>query len=336
MSRAEPTGVAVIVPLLDEVARLPAFLEMVRGQTLRPDVVVVADGMSTDGSRQLLADAAREWPGLLVVDNPRRIVPAALNVALSYVDAPLVARMDTHADYDADYLRIVARTLTEHSEVSGVGGSMGTEGRGPWGRAIAATLRRRFGLGGARHRVEGPAGPIPHVFSGCYRTEVLRRIGGWDERLAANEDFEADIRIWKSGGQLWLVPEARSTWYVRESPRRLASQMWRYGYYKALTLRLHPGSLQLRQLAPPAVVLGLVGAFVVRPRWGIALTTAYGGVAGALGAAAARCDGASAVRGAAVPPIVHLSWGAGLLAGLCRCAGVRRAVAGHVMAEETR
>lgn len=315
-----PLRVSVIVPARDELHNLPRVLATIAAQTRPPDEVVIADGMSTDGSRELLARALREHPGLVVVDNPERIVPTGLNRALAAATGDVVARMDTHADYAPDYLAEVVSFLEAHPDAVGVGGAMDTRGRGPWGRAIAATLTRPFGLGGARHRVGGAAGPIQHVFSGCYRRAAVLGAGGWDERFQANEDFEADLRI-GTGGEIWLHPAATSTWYVRESPTALARQMWRYGHYKALTLHAHPDALQPRQLAPPALVGGLVAALLVRPRVGAALTGLYLVAAGLAGARAARTDGADGWRGACVPPLVHLSWGAGLLTGLARFAG---------------
>jgi hypothetical protein len=109
-----------------------------------------------------------------------------------------------------------------------------------------------------------------------------------------------------------------STWFVRESIRGVALQRWRYGYYKAVTLKLHPRSLRLRQTAPPALVLALVTGLLQRSRAGVVLAVAYALSAGMLGAMAARSDGASPWRGATIPPIVHLAWGAGLLVGLVR------------------
>src|SRR6476659_4325702 len=103
MTDARPS-VDVIVPLRNEVDKIPGFLDMLRAQTLRPARVIVADGMSTDGSRALLAAARLEMPELQVVDNTARIVPAALNVCLAQVRSPLVARMDTHAEYAPGYL----------------------------------------------------------------------------------------------------------------------------------------------------------------------------------------------------------------------------------------
>jgi glycosyltransferase involved in cell wall biosynthesis len=314
----EPIGrFSVIIPSRDEAHNVPRVLAMIAAQTRQPDEVVVADGMSTDGSRELWAQARIDGRPVVLVDNPQRIVPTGLNAALAAATGDVVARMDTHADYAPDYLERVVGHLEAHPELAGVGGAMDTQGRGAWGKAIASTLVRSFGLGGARHRIGGAAGPIPHVFSGCYRRSALLAAGGWDPRFSANEDFEADQRIAGQGG-LWLLPEATSTWYVRSTPRALALQMWRYGYFKGLTLVVHPDSLKVRQLAPPAVVLGLLAATAVDRRLGAAAALVYLAAAGGLGARAAAADGASPLRGAAVPPVVHLSWGAGLLAGYVR------------------
>lgn len=312
--------ISVVIPSRNELRRLPAVLAGVEAQVLPPDEVIIADGMSDDGSREWLARAAESRCWLRVIDNPRRTIPAALNAALDIATGDLVARMDTHADYSSCYLQELVRLLVRNDQVVGVGGVMESAGHGPWGRAIAATLRRPFGMGGAGHRVGGPAGPVEHVFTGCYRRRVLLAVGGFDERLLANEDFELDARLRERGGIIWLHPGARSTWYVPESIPGLARKMLRYGRYKALTLRLHPTTVRPRQLAPPLLISGLAGLALWRPRRGAAAAAAYLGLAGAAGAGAAAADGASPWRGALVPPVVHLMWGGGLLTGLVQFA----------------
>ncbi len=314
--------VSVIVPCRNEISNLPRTLAMLERQTLQPNEVVFSDGMSTDGSREWLEEAAESRPWMVVVDNHEKRVPAALNVALSAATGEYIARMDTHAEYHDDYLEVIIRFLEDHPAAGGAAGAMETRGVTPWGRAIAATLKRRFGLGGASHRVGAPMQIVPHAFSPSYRRAALLDAGGWDERLSANEDFEADVRLRAAGWQLWLLPDTGSTWYVRETPAALIKQMWRYGYFKALTLRLHPASLQFRQLAPPALVATLALYFITRSRVLGRLIAAYAVAASVLGARAARDDGADPLRGAVAPPLIHLPWGAGLLAGLVRFAGV--------------
>jgi cellulose synthase/poly-beta-1,6-N-acetylglucosamine synthase-like glycosyltransferase len=292
-------------------------------QQLQPQEVVVADGRSTDGTREWLEEAARSRAWLTVVDNPARSVPAGLNAAVAASSGELVARMDAHADYDPDYLRSLVDFLSERPDVAAVGGAMEAVGVGAVGRVIAATLRRPIGMGGARHRCGGAGGPIDHVFTGCYRRSALDAVGGYDTRLLANEDFELDTRLRERGGVVWLQPSARCRWYVRESLPALARQMWRYGYHKALTLLLHPSSLRARQVVPAALVAGLWSLLFLRPQAGLAAGAGYLACSGAAGAIAARADGEAGWRGAVVPPVVHLSWGAGLLAGLVRFLPVR-------------
>ena len=311
-------SVSVVVPTRNEAVRLPALLDSIEAQTWVPVEVIIVDGMSTDGSRDWLANVATSRPWMAVVDNPARNIPAALNTGLRRARGDLVARMDTHADYAPDYIEALVRVLQRRVEVVGAGGAMDSAGRGRWGQAIAAVLRRPVGMGGAPHRVGAEEGPVDHVFTGCYRRAALLQVGGFDQRLLANEDFELDTRLRKAGGTVWLVPQARSLWYVPESLPALARKMFRYGRFKAMTLRMHPESIKVRQLAPPSLLVGLLGLGVVRPQWGVTATGVYLGAAAAAGARAGAADDASPWRAAMVPPVVHLCWGAGLLAGLVR------------------
>lgn len=317
VDQREPS-VSVVVPTRNEVVHLPTLLDAIEAQTWAPIEVIVVDGMSTDGSRGWLAGATTSRPWMTVVDNLARSIPAALNTGLRRARGDLVARMDTHADYAPDYIEALVGVLQRHAEVVGAGGAMDTSGRGRWGQAIAAVLRRPVGMGGAPHRVGADEGPVDHVFTGCYRRTALLQVGGFDERLLANEDFELDTRLRKAGGTVWLVPQARSIWYVPESLPALARKMFRYGQYKAVTLRIHPESIKARQLAPPSLLLGLLGLSCLRPRWGVTATGVYLGAAAAAGARAAAVDAAPSWRAAVVPPVVHLCWGAGLLVGLAR------------------
>jgi cellulose synthase/poly-beta-1,6-N-acetylglucosamine synthase-like glycosyltransferase len=318
---------SVVIPVRDELPRLPALLTGIESQLWQPHEVVVADGGSTDGTREWLDAAARSRTWLTVVDNPGRTVPAGLNAALASSSGALVARMDAHADYDQDYLLQLVGQLDARPEVVAVGGAMDAVGCGPWGRAIAAILRRPIGMGGAPHRCGGAGGPTNHVFTGCYRRAAIEAVGGYDVRLLANEDFELDVRLREHGGVVWLAPSARCRWYVRESLPALAKQMVRYGYYKGLTLHLHPRSMRRRQSVPPALVLTFGGLLTVDRRWGVAVMAGYLLCSGALGSAAAWSDAADGWRGFAVPAVIHLSWGLGVLVGLVRFLRADRATA---------
>ncbi len=308
--------VSVVVPSRDERATLPHLVEVIEMQTLHPTEVLVVDGMSDDGSYEWLLEAAKTRPWLRVIRNPAQTIPAALNTALGHVTGDYIARMDTHARYSPDYLEVLVGLLEEQPHIVGAGGAMSSAGRGIWGRAIAAVLSHPVGMGGAPHRVGAEQGPVDHVFTGCYRRADLLSIGGFDERLLANEDFELDFRLRRTRGAVWLVPRARSTWFVPESLPELSRKMYRYGRFKAVTMRLHPGSIRARQVAPPvlASVVTLLGAS--RPRYALALFAAYVLGVSAAGARAGDREGASRWRAALVPSVVHASWCLGLFRGL--------------------
>jgi len=322
VSNRRPT-LTVVVPVLDERTHLPGLLASIRGQSLPPDEVILVDGMSRDGSREWLADAARSAPWLRLVDNPDRIVPCAMNRGILAARGDLVARMDGHATYAPDYLERLVEALRAHPEAAGSGGVYAMSGSGPWGGAIAAILRHRLALGGAPHRTASSGRWVDHVGTGCYRREALLRVHGFDPSLPVNEDFELDYRIRATGGRIWLEPSARFTSYSRSSPRALARQMWRYGFYKARTLVLHPASLKARQTAPPIVVGVIITTLVVRPRSGLLAAAGYAAASAAAGATIAARAQESPARGALALPLVHLAWGSGLWAGLLHH-GVRR------------
>ncbi len=318
--RPEKTDVrvSVVVPARNERNTLPVLIEAIERQTLAPFEVLVADGESDDGTRAWLIEAGRTRPWLRTVDNPQRTISHGMNAAIAQASGDIVARMDTHAIYAPDYLAEVVSVFQSHPEVVAVGGAMATEGKGPWGRAIASVLSRPFGLVGAKHRVGGEGGPVDHAFSPAYRRTAVQDAGGFDPAFLANEDFELDQRLRKNGGVVWLHTGAKCTWFVRESPKALAKQMFNYGFFKARTLRVHPDSLRMRQLAPPVLIALLASITLVNRRAGLATTTAYLGAAGGLGARAARADQTSAWRAAVAVPVVHLGWGAGFYAGLVK------------------
>jgi succinoglycan biosynthesis protein ExoA len=311
-------SVSVIVPARNEIGNIRDLVACIEGQTVAALEALVMDGCSTDGTWELLHELARTRPWLRPVRNPDKVTPAALNIGFAQSKGTIVARMDTHARYPADYIETALRTFAEHPEAWAVGSAMATVGVGAWGRAIAAVLSRPFGLGGARHRVGGRGGPVEHVFTGVYVRQRVIEAGGFDTAQLTNQDYELDYRLRTLGGTVWLEPSLRSEWYAKESPGALVRQMARYGYGRALTLSRHPRSLRPRQLAPPVVAALLLSSAMTRAPWAVRLSGLYFAAAFGLGAMAGRQDGASPWRAGLTVPLVHLAWGGGLLVGLLR------------------
>ncbi|MBX3046854.1 MAG: glycosyltransferase family 2 protein [Anaerolineales bacterium] len=257
-------SVSIIVPCFNEEATIGGLLEAILAQSYPAAQmeVVIADGMSTDGTRQRIATFSQQHPQLAVrvVDNPARSIPHGLNLAIAAAQGSTLLRLDAHSSPHPEY---VARSLQALDEDKGwnVGGVWEIRpGQDTWlARAIAAAAAHPFGVGDARYRYTTQAGAVDTVPFGAFRRSLIERIGPFDETLQTNEDYEFNTRIRQAGGAVWLDPAIRSVYYARPTLGALAHQYWRYGYWKLRMLRRYPGSLRPRQAIPPLFVLALLG-----------------------------------------------------------------------------
>jgi succinoglycan biosynthesis protein ExoA len=308
--------VSVVVPARDEERHVEACVRSILRQEVDGGLeVVVADGASRDRTAELARAA-----GAVVVANPAGATPAGLNAALRRARGEIVVRFDAHAEMPPSYVAACVRALDRHRGTPVcVGGWRRVEGRGPWGRATAAALTSRFGVGNPRiwrpPQEGGEPVEVDTVALGAWFADELRAAGGWDERYVRNQDFELNERLRRSGGRVVFVPEVWSVYRPRESPAAIARQYWDYGRFKALLLAERPGSLRPRQLAPVGLLAAVLAAALPGPsrRPARAAVSLY---ALTIGAVAARSR--AGWRTAAVLATMHLAWGAGLVAGFAR------------------
>lgn len=315
MTARSRDDVCVIIPARDAAATLPAAVASVVRQD--PGVqIVVAVAPSADSTAEVAAEVAAATPTVRFVDNPDGSTPAALNRAVAHSDRPVVVRLDAHARLPDGYLDVVLEVLAGHPEVGNVGGRQVPAAEKGFAAAVAAAMRSPMGAGGATYRTGTKAGPTDTVYLGAFRRVALDDVGGFDERLIRNQDYELNLRLREAGWTVWFDPRLEVIYRPRDSFRALARQYFDYGRYRRLTARLHPGTLRLRQLAAPALVLALVGTCVlgVVTAWWIpaALTTGYGASLLVAGLAA---DPRRALMVALALATMHLSWGVGFLLG---------------------
>ena len=317
--------VSIVVPCFNEEARIGALLEAIAEQTYGCEdmEVVLADGMSTDRTSERVESFSRTHPHLRlrVIQNPERSIPSAVNAAVAAARGEIIVRLDGHSRPYPDY---VARCVAgvESGAGENVGGVWeirpGAEGWIP--ASIAAAAAHPLGVGDALYRHATRAGFVDTVPFGAFRRDLFEQVGGFDETLLTNEDYEFNARIRRGGGRIWLDPQIRSVYYARESLGALARQYWRYGFWKYRMLRRYPSTLRWRQALPPlfvaAVIFGLLFAWL--PVVGgplIAAVLAYALVLLAAGFMAALKKGRAFLL-AGLPLAIacmHLSWGSAFL-----------------------
>lgn len=267
--------VSIIIPCYNEEATIRLLLEALLQQSYPRTAleVIIADGLSTDRTREEVAAFQHQYPDLAVqvIANPKRNIPSGLNVALGAAKGSLVVRMDAHAVPNPDYVACCAADL-EKGLGDNVGGvwEIRPSGRSWIARAIAAVAAHPLGVGDARYRYTSQAGEVDTVPFGAFHRELVDRIGLFDETLLTNEDYEFNVRIRQNGGKIWLDPAIRCVYFARARLDALASQYWRYGYWKLRMLRRYPSTIRWRQALPPLFVLSLLVLAFLGPWWWIA------------------------------------------------------------------
>jgi succinoglycan biosynthesis protein ExoA len=318
--------VSIIVPCYNEQATIHLLLEAICRQTfhIQDLEVIIADGRSTDQTREAVTAFQQAHPDLAIrlVDNARRTIPAALNLALAAAQGDYIVRLDAHSVPAPDYVERCLENLRA-GRAENVGGvwEIQPRGSGRMQQAIAIAAAHPMGVGDARYRYSSQPGYVDTVPFGSFRKDVFELYGQFDESLLSNEDYEFNARLRKSGGKVWFDPRVRSTYYARSNLKDLARQYVRYGYWKWRMLRRYPKTLRWRQGLPPLFVLGLALLLAGAVWWGPARWLLLGTVglyglvlaAGALPAARRHRDLSLILTVPLAIAVMHLSWGTGFL-----------------------
>jgi succinoglycan biosynthesis protein ExoA len=283
-----------------------------------PLELVVALGPSKDRTDEIVAQLAEEDPRVRFVRNPSPAgsTPAGLNAAIAVTRNPVIVRIDGHAVLPSDYVQVAVDTMRA-TGADNVGGIMAAEGVTPFEQAVARAMTSRFGVGNASFHTGGEAGPADTVYLGVFRRSALERVGGYDETFLRAQDWEMNLRIRRSGGLVYFQPRLRVDYRPRSTVAALGRQYFHYGRWRRVVMRRHEGTVNLRYLAPPLALTGVVAG---------SLLAAAGVTAGAvlpLGYVAVVAAG-SAVEGRGLTPAawvrlplatatMHLTWGAGFL-----------------------
>lgn len=315
-----PDDVLVVVPTLNEAAHIRACLASLIGDGafMAGVAIVVADGGSTDATRDIVADLARTHPSVRLIDNPGRLQSAGINAAVDRAGdrRRYLVRCDAHAVYPAGYVRQVAQALAARPEAASVAGVLDATGQGCFQRASAWVVDTPLGSGGSAHRGGRRSRWVDHGHHAGFRLDWFRRIGGYDATFSHNEDAEYDHRLGLAGGRVWLDAGLRTDYVVRPTAGALWSQYWRYGRGRARTIRKHGMRPRARQLIPVLNLIVLTACLLIAPfwPWALILPGLY-----LLLLAGISCAGAVALRGPCglwagpVLGIMHNAWGAGFL-----------------------
>ncbi len=261
---------SIIIPCKNEEKFISRCLDSVIANDYDKDKleILVVDGMSDDGTREILGKYARKFPFIEVLENKNKYTPFALNIAIKQVKGEIIMRMDAHAAYEKEYIAKCIKYLTEYG-ADDVGGiwKIIPQKNTFIGNAISLTQANPFGVGNASYRFASGrpiwADTVPYF---CVRKNIFDRIGLFNENLVRGQDMEFNLRLKKAGGKILLVPEIISYYFVRSDLKSFFGHSFKNGVWAILPLKFTKiMPVSLRHLIPfffvSAMILILILAY---------------------------------------------------------------------------
>lgn len=325
-------AVSIVIPCRNEASHIETCLHSILAQAPPPGgfEVIVADGMSDDGTRSILKQLLEKVPHLRLIDNLGLNVSSGLNLAIKAARGRVIMRIDAHTEYASDYIRQCLAVLRE-TGADNVGGPACTKSTGYVQASICAAYHSAFSVGGARFHNMEYEGLVDTVPYGCWPAEVFEKIGLFDEELIRNQDDEFNLRLTNAGGKVWQSPRIRSWYRPRGSLSALFRQYMQYGYWKVRVIQKHKIPASLRHVVPGCFVFLMIMLPLVSLLW-TAVAWVWVGLIGTYSVCNLAVSFLTAAhRGwklLAVLPLVfacyHLGYGYGFLCGIWDLVILRR------------
>ncbi|TWU49901.1 Poly-beta-1,6-N-acetyl-D-glucosamine synthase [Candidatus Brocadiaceae bacterium B188] len=265
--------VSLIIPIFNEKRYIRQLLHSLLQQDYPKDrlEILLIDGRSEDGTREeinKIMASSREFSRfhITVLDNPKRIVPCALNIGIKEAKGDFIIRMDAHSAYAPDYVSKCVEWLGK-KDIANVGGPITSlpGGNSFIAKSICMGLSHAFGVGNSKFRTSQKAEYVDTVTFGAWPRKTFKDVGLFDERLIRNQDIEFNARIRKNGGLIYLTPEIRSYYHCRDSIKKLWKQNFENGKWVVYTKVIAPYTLSWRHFAPFVFVTSLISSAILCP-----------------------------------------------------------------------
>jgi len=211
--------VSVIVPVLNEREAVGPLVEALLTQTRPPDEVVIADGGSDDGTRELLDQLADSHPELVVVDGPGGIAENR-NAAIGVATSEIIACTDAGCLPEPGWLEALARPFDTGADW--VAGFYRPDGKTTASTAAGVVMMTVLEEVDMDHFLPGGS-------SQAFTKAAWERVGGFPEGMNAGEDTLYGEQLRAAGYRPEFAPDALVAWHPPSSLTEMAAKARRWG-----------------------------------------------------------------------------------------------------------
>lgn len=255
--------ITIVMPVRNEARFIRDTLGQLLGQDYPRDCfeIIVADGMSDDGTQEIVNKLSGDHPQVRLIENPKRLSSAGRNVGFKNGKGDIFLVVDGHCYIPDNQLFNNVATAFEKSGADCLGRPQPLDppGLSDFQKAVAMARASRLGHSGNSliySNYEGFASPVSN--GAVYKKEVFQKVGYVDESLDACEDVEFNYRLEKAGLKAYTSPSLAVKYYPREKLKSFFKQMIRYGRGRFKFIKKHPETFNLDTLVPSAFTLGLL------------------------------------------------------------------------------
>ena len=260
--------ISIILPCRNEERYIEKVLDFFLRSLPQQKEFIIADGESTDRTREIISAYSAKHPEIKLINNPGKFVPFALNDCIKQAKGKYIIRLDAHSEYADDYFLKIIETF-EKTGAQIVGGPMRAKGNTPFQQAVAVCTSTIFGVGDSQFHDDSAEGFTDSVYLGAWKKEIFDVTGLFDESMLRNQDDEFHYRAKSMGMKIYLNPEIKSWYYPRSSFRSLIKQYFQYGLFKPLVLSKVRSEIKTRHLIPSAFVVYLLSLLIFIPMIGL-------------------------------------------------------------------
>ena len=219
----------VVVPTRNEEQNVGRFLE-----SLPPEVRLIVIDSSTDSTPQRVAELRPEHT---TVVRAQANIPQARQLGADLTVTPWILYTDADVVLHPSY----ARTLAELDLAPNVGGIVGAKG------TTGDHRRYHTWFQYGQQLLDWAGIPAATGSNMLVRTDVLRRVGGFDPSLTVNEDTELMFRIRRAGYKVPFVPELEVKSFDHRRLEAGMSRKWVHSVTRGVMLWAAPSSRLVRR-----------------------------------------------------------------------------------------
>ena len=259
--------VSFIVVAYNAGSKLENLLEDLKKQDYNHNdiEIILVDSNSSDNTKDIMMkfkEINKTFSKVLVLDNPKKILPCGWNIALEASTGDLILRVDAHSSLPNDFISKNVNRIDMGEKIVGGHRISIIDENNAWQKTLLIAEKSIFGSGIATYRRKEREEYVSTLAHAAYSREVFKKVGGYDERLARTEDNEIHYRMKKAGYKFLLDPTIKSYHHARNSLSKMMKQKYLNGYWIGLTMGISPKCFSIYHFVPLVFVLALIFSII--------------------------------------------------------------------------